>query len=71
MDERLERRNGRLYPIGLAASLIGNSAMSAMSLVAGIRGEVARHLDDPGHDRVGRHAGQVHDAAAPPMTDKA
>lgn len=32
-DERLARRNGRLYLIGLAASLIGNSAMS---LVAGI-----------------------------------
>jgi len=32
-DEHLARRNGRLYLIGLAASLIGNSAMS---LVAGI-----------------------------------
>ncbi len=32
-DDRLARRNGRLYLIGLATSLIGNSAMS---LVAGI-----------------------------------
>ena len=32
-QERVERRNGRLYLIGLAASLVGNSAMT---LVAGI-----------------------------------
>src|ERR1700685_4873589 len=32
-DERLARRNARLYLVGLAASLLGNSALS---LVAGV-----------------------------------
>ena len=55
----VERRNGRLYLIGLAASLIGNSAMT---LVAGVDSStqsckvVVRELESGAVVRSGRAA---------------